>query len=163
MQFARSCQVAFRFGASHQAQRPLGVLLSVVVSLTIVSSCTTVQPARCAYADFSVGSSHMTNVLPGPFVVRELKGRFVPAFADEELGDWISDENTIRLQVNGPGGMTLRVPVRPDGSFYVSDLPEGRYCFHSASEGLQGYEGTIVISSHAPFHALVRVEVALGV
>lgn len=163
MQLARSRQRAFRFAASQQAQGLFRVLLSVVVSLTIVSSCKTAQPARCAYADFSVGSSHMTNVLPRPFVVRELKGRFVPAFADEELGDWISGENTIRLQVNGPGGMVLRVPVRPDGSFYLPGLPEGRYCFHSASEGLQGYEGIVMISSRAPVDALVLVEVALAV
>lgn len=104
----------------------------------------------------------MTNVLPLPFVVREFAGRFVPVFTDEEPGDWISEENAIRLQINGPGGRTLRVPVRPDGSFRVTGLPDGRYCFHSASEGFQGYEGIVIISSRAPVDAVVRVEVALG-
>lgn len=137
--------------------------LAVMAICTSVMGCRTTPPARCAYADFAVGSSHMTNVLPLPFVVREFAGRFVPAFTNEELGDWIFEENTIRLQINGPGGTTLRVPVRPDGSFRVTGLPDGRYCFHSASDGLQGYDGIVIISSSAPVTAVIRVEVALGV
>lgn len=133
----------------------------MLVLLMILVACRT-TPATCRYQDFSIGSSHMTNRLPTLFVVRELRGRFVPEFFDGEAGEWISQENTIRFQVNGPNGAVLSVPVAPDGRFHVPNLRPGTYCFHTASEGFQGYEGTIVIDPRAPAERVVNIGVALG-
>jgi hypothetical protein len=104
----------------------------------------------------------MTNVLPGTFVVRELRGRFVPDFVEGDPGDWIHAENALRFQLNGPGGVTIFVPVASDGTFHVPNLRAGRYCFHTSSESIQGYEGVIVIDPRANAARVLTIEVALG-
>jgi len=137
-------------------------ILTLIALTLLLASCTS-TPARCQSGDFSIGSSHMTNILPGTFVVRELRGRFIPQFLDGEPGDWIHPENTIRFQLNGSNGVKIMVPVAPDGTFHVPNLRAGRYCFHTASEGLQGYEGVIVIDPRADDARGLTIDVQLGV
>jgi len=117
---------------------------------------TVLATPACDRASFSIGHSHMTNPIRAPFIVRELRGRFV--FSGEQIG--VPGE-LLRFQVNGPGGRVIHVPVAEDGTFFVTNLPPGRYCFRTASEELQGYEGTIVIDPDAG-RAEIVIAVAIG-
>jgi len=103
----------------------------------------------------------MTNTIARPFVVRELRGRFVPTFSTD-TGEWMA-AGAVRLQVNGPNGKTMLVPVAADGSFDGPRVAAGRYCFHSAASEFQGYEGVIVVDPSAPAEDMVIVRVDLGV
>lgn len=137
--------------------------MRVILALTLIFVACSTAPVRCGYGDFSIGSSHMTNAIPSPFVVRELSGQFVPASADGDPGEWISEETRFRFQMKGPDGTTFSVPVSRDGRFHIPHLTAGRYCFRTSSATFQGYEGTIVIDPRSSVAGLGRIEVALGV
>lgn len=65
----------------------------------------------------------MTNPIEKPFVVAKLRGHFVPAYSDvTEAFPWIPAGDRFRLQMNGPNGFSIVVPVAPDGSFEVDPL-----------------------------------------
>lgn len=103
----------------------------------------------------------MTNTIATPFVVRELRGRFVPSFTDD-VRDWLHPQATIAFQLNGPNGRRIHVPVASDGRFQVAHLPAGRYCFHTSSDAFQGYDGVIIIDPRAT-EDFVTISVDLGV
>lgn len=138
------------------------LLMLRVVTVSLVAAlcagCSTI-PARCGFADFGIGSSHMTSSIHVPFVLAELRGRFFPIFTDASSA-WL-DPADYRFQVNGPNGYSLLVPVAPDGTFHVRGLRPGRYCFHTASQYYQGYDGVIVIDSEAADATMV-VKVDIG-
>jgi hypothetical protein len=132
----------------------------ILTASLAVAACTTAPP-RCAWADFSIGSSHMTEPVGEVFVVRELRGRFLPDFFDGEPGQWIGGDTMIRFQLNGPRNVSIHVPVAPDGTFRVADVRPGRYCFMTSSPGLRGYYGTIIIDPHAPA-GTITIKVSIG-
>lgn len=101
----------------------------------------------------------MTNTIEAPFVLRELRGRFV-LDGDASPAEWV-DHSMLRFQVNGPRGVSIHVPVSPDGTFHLPGLRPGRYCFRTSSEYLQGYEGVIVIDPRAS-DVVMTIKVALG-
>jgi hypothetical protein len=102
----------------------------------------------------------MTNTIHTPFVVRALRGRFVPAFGAVDAGPWLS-EGEIRFQVNGPNGRVIHIPVASNGTFHVKGVRPGSYCFQSSSELFQGYSGIIVIDPAAK-ERTIRINVSPG-
>jgi hypothetical protein len=120
--------------------------LACLLLLAALSGCRSAPP--CA---FTIGNSHMTNRIATPFVVAELRGRFLP----EGIG------SLIRFQVSGPAGR-IDVPVADDGTFALPGLRAGRYCFHTSSDTMQGYDGVIVIDPGAPAQP-IEITVAYGV
>jgi hypothetical protein len=125
-----------------------------------LAGCGSAIPPRCGHGAFSIGASHMTNSIPTPFVVSELRGKLVPDFLEEQDVDWIP-AGGMRFQVNGPDGAAIEVAVAADGSFHVPGIAPGRYCFRTSSQWFQGYEGVIVIDPRGPQKEIV-LRVAMG-
>ena len=127
---------------------------ALLVAVLLVIACKT-APAPCAWNDFTITVSHMTNEYKTPFVMRELRGRF-------RLGERPMPAGMMEFQVMGPRGFSMMVPLRPDGTFHVPGVPPGRYCFRTGSDQFQGYEGVIVIDPRADPAAELDIDVALA-
>lgn len=135
-------------------------LAALACAAALLAGCRS-TPARCGFADFPIGSSHMSNSIATPFVIRELRGRIIPRDAPPDLSDWSWEGAAVRFQINGPNGFSLEVPVAHDGTFHVPNLRPGRYCFKTTSTHFQGYEGVIVIHPRAVAETMT-IELAIG-
>jgi hypothetical protein len=150
--------IRYRTGATANSVIVLAISLAIIEALGACSARHV--PARCSFADFAIGAPHMTNTIASPFVVRELKGRFVPTFTPAE--NWAGTPNLMRMQLNGPSGLVREVTIAPDGTFDVPGLPAGTYCFHTSSMYFQGYDGTVIIDQNAPAGQVVLIHVDNG-
>ena len=131
------------------------------LGVVLTGACAT-KPAVCGIGAFR-HASHMTNPVDHVFVVRQLKGRFLAAEGEENPDSPGAWRQLVQCEVHGPGGIKFLVPIADDGTFLVQGLPAGTYCFHTWSDLMQGYEGTIVISRKADPAAIVEIRVAMGV
>lgn len=131
-----------------------------LIAVVALAACAH-APATCDFGSFHIKPSWETVEVAQPFVVRELRGRFVLEH-DESGAAWSVGETAYAFELHGADGFTMNVPVAPDGSFAVASLRPGRYCFRTGSSFFSGYSGTIVIDPHAPADATIRLDVKLG-
>lgn len=101
------------------------------------------RPALCRFVDFQPAPYDHIIEDAGPFVVRELRGRF-KVRPDDIVGGWPPSLDA-SMEIHGPNGFSERVGAADDGTFRRPGLPPGRYCFKVSASGFRSITGEIVI------------------
>jgi len=135
------------------------ILSAALATVCSVASATQTGAPRCGLEGFTKSpSEHIVLEREKPFLVRSVDGVIMSQSGGWPEGTFVLFE----LRPTRGAGKLRRVKTDSRGSFKVTDVPAGEYCFKATVDGWQSIAGVIVVTKAADPAARVRLDLNLG-